>query len=87
MARQYDNTNSGALFKNDKKGNEKRPDYRGTLNVGGTEYWISGWMRDSKAGAKYMQLAVQAKGAEGAPQKKAQKTEDDWAAEAENLPF
>jgi hypothetical protein len=23
----YDNTNSGALFKNDKEGNEKRPDY------------------------------------------------------------
>ncbi len=27
----YDNTNSGVLFKNDKKGNEKAPDYKGNL--------------------------------------------------------
>ncbi len=29
----YDNTNSGVLFKNDKKGNEKAPDYKGKVNV------------------------------------------------------
>ena len=29
----YDNTNTGAMFKNDKQGNEKRPDYTGRINV------------------------------------------------------
>ena len=57
----HDNTNSGALFKNDKEGKESRPDYRGTLNVNGTDFWISAWIKSSKAGQKYMSLSVQPK--------------------------
>ena len=57
----FDNTNSGALFKNDKDGKESRPDYKGTLNVNGTDYWISAWIKSSKAGSKYMSLSVQPK--------------------------
>ena len=30
---EYDNNLSGVLFKNDKGDNEKRPDYKGSLNV------------------------------------------------------
>jgi hypothetical protein len=39
----YDNTNRGALFRNNDKTeeNEKWPDYRGNINVNGTEYWLS----------------------------------------------
>ena len=63
---EYDNTNTGILARNDKQGNEKRPDYRGSLNVGGVEYWISGWLRDGRegsklAGQKYLSLKVEAK--------------------------
>ncbi len=57
----FDNTNSGALFKNDKGGNERRPDYRGTLNVNGVEYDLSAWLKTSKKGDKYMSLSVQPK--------------------------
>ena len=64
---QYDNTNSGALFKNDKAGVEARPDYRGTLNVEGTEYWISSWLKTSKKGEKFMSLSVQPKDGQRAP--------------------
>ena len=32
MAEQYDNTNSFALFKNDKGDNESRPDYTGNVS-------------------------------------------------------
>lgn len=56
----YDNTNSGVLFKNDKEGNEKRPDYKGSINVGGTEFWLSAWIKDSAKG-KFMSLSVQPK--------------------------
>ena len=57
----YDNTNRGALFKNNKQGNEKRPDYTGSLNVGGVDYQLSAWIKASKAGDKYMSLSVQPK--------------------------
>jgi hypothetical protein len=55
----YDNTNRGVLFKADKKGNERRPDYTGTVNVEGAEYQLSAWIKHSKAGAAYMSLSVQ----------------------------
>lgn len=61
----YDRTNSGALFKNDKQGNESRPDYKGTLNVNGQDFWISAWLKSSKAGNKYMSLSVQPKEGRG----------------------
>lgn len=61
MAREFDNTNSGALFKNEKEGNPKRPDYRGSLNVAGTDYWVSSWLSVSKDGKQYLSLKVQPK--------------------------
>lgn len=58
----YDNSNRGALFKNKKKEDgDKRPNYTGSLNVGGTDYWISAWLETSKAGERFMSLAVQTK--------------------------
>ena len=59
---EYDNTNTGALFKNDKGDNHKRPDYKGNLNVNGQEFWISAWLRDKKDGSgKFMSLKVEQK--------------------------
>jgi uncharacterized protein (DUF736 family) len=66
----YDNTNSGALFKNEDKESEKHPDYRGSINVGGTDFWLSAWLKTSKKGTKFMSLSVQPKnGAAKAPAK------------------
>lgn len=42
---EFDNTNRGALFVNDKGDNPNRPDYRGEINVDGKEFWISGWKK------------------------------------------
>lgn len=62
MEKQYDNTNRGVLFKNDPQGNPKRPQYRGSLNVGGTEYNLSAWIKESKkTGDKFLSLSVEAK--------------------------
>lgn len=59
---EYDNTNRGVLFKNDQGGNPKRPQYRGSLNVGGTDYNISAWIKESrKDGSKFMSLSVEQK--------------------------
>jgi hypothetical protein len=41
---EYDNTNRGALFPNDKMRVGKRdPDLRGSINIDGTEYWFDAW--------------------------------------------
>ena len=58
---QYDNTNRGSLFKNDKKTEEKHPDLSGSINIDGTEYWISGWSKVSKGGQKFISLSVRQK--------------------------
>ena len=82
----YDNTNTGALFRNDKEGNEKRPDYRGQLDVEGVEYWVSAWIKTSKKGDKYMSLSIQPKedreDAKPAPKKQADEAPFD-----DDIPF
>ena len=53
---EYDNKNTFVLFKNDKQGNDKRPDYTGTLVLeDGTEKQLGAWIRESKKdGSKFM---------------------------------
>lgn len=42
--------NSGSIFKNDKKGNDKAPDYNGTIIVEGVEKRIALWVKKSNDG-------------------------------------
>jgi hypothetical protein len=58
--RQYDN--SGILFKNKDKQNEKDRDYRGELTINGVGYWLSGWIKEGKKG-KFLGLAIKPKDA------------------------
>ena len=60
MSKEWDNRNSGALFKADKQNNPKRPDYNGSINVDGRDYWISAWIKEGAKG-KFMSLAVKPK--------------------------
>ena len=56
----YNNENRGALFRHDKEGNDKRPDYKGKINIEGADYRISGWIRKPKDGGKaYMHLVAE----------------------------
>lgn len=52
--------NSGVLFRNDKRENEKAPNYKGNITVGGQDYWLSAWIKEGKSG-KFMGLAVSPK--------------------------
>ena len=55
---EYDNTNRGALFVNDRKETESHPDSKGSLNVNGVEYWVSAWRKESANGKKFLSLSV-----------------------------
>lgn len=62
----YDNTNTGMLARNERKDKETHPDFTGTINVDGVEFWLSGWTREGKPGSKmegkrYFSLAVKPK--------------------------
>ena len=58
---QYDNTNSGVLFRNDKKQSDKHPDFNGSINSDGRDYWLSAWVNETKDGKKYFKLSLTAK--------------------------
>jgi uncharacterized protein (DUF736 family) len=78
----------GVLFKNNKDGNEKRPDYRGSAVINNVDYNLSAWIKSSqKTGDKYMSIKIEAKGEgklsrQGEPQhqvtKKPEVTETNW---------
>jgi len=48
----------GAIFKNDKKGNEKAPDYTGNAMIHGKEVRIACWVKEGKKG-KYFSVKIE----------------------------
>ena len=77
---EYDNTNRGVLFRNDKKESEKHPDFTGSIDVGGVDHYLSGWIKESKQGKKFFSLSVKAKDAVAKPamQQAKQAVEQDF---------
>ena len=62
----YDDTNRGAIFKNERKTQSNQPDYRGSVNVDGVEMFCSGWIKVAgpnakNPGSKFLSLAFEAK--------------------------
>ena len=58
---EYDNTNRGAIFANDRKERDTQPDRTGSINVDGIEYFIDGWLKESRDGKKFLSLSVKRK--------------------------
>ena len=58
----YNNTNSGLLFKNDRKAKDTHPDYTGSYTFEcphchkKSEHWLSSWIKTNTKG-KFMSLA------------------------------
>ena len=48
----------GSLFKNEKQ-NDRQPDYKGTIFIGGTTYEVAAWERTSQRGSKFLSLQAQ----------------------------
>lgn len=45
----------GSLFKNEKQ-NDRQPDFKGTILIGGITYEVAAWERISQKGEKYFSL-------------------------------
>jgi len=81
MAKEFDNTNRGVLFKNDRKESDKHPDYKGSINVNGEELWLSAWIKSGEKG-KFMSLAVTPKDDKPKATKSAKQVDED-----QDIPF
>jgi hypothetical protein len=59
---EYDNTNTGALFKNNRRTTPTQPDWNGSANIEGVEYWTNAWVKESKKdGAKFFSMSYRRK--------------------------
>ena len=55
----YDPEMRGALFRNSKGDNDKRPDMRGDITINGTKYSLSAWSNVPKNGGdKFLSIKV-----------------------------
>ena len=73
-----------SLFENDKKGNDKAPDYRGKGLIDGKEVRIAVWKRKSASGIEYLSGSIEE------PQQPAEqpaKEENIAEAVADEVPF
>lgn len=65
----YDNTNKGILGRNDRREKDTHPEYTGSINVDGKDYWLSAWVKDRNDGSgKFFSLSVKPKEAKGGGQ-------------------
>ena len=85
---EFDNSNRGVLFKNEKKTQENHPAYTGNINIEGTDYWLSGWIKEGKNGGKFFSLSVRPK--QEAPRQSSEPTRKAKSAAADfddDVPF
>lgn len=80
--------NTGSLFKAKERATDRHPEYTGSINIDGREYWLAGWVKEGQS-QKYFSLAVKPKDEKQAPKQVAQtkggpKAFDDFK---EDLPF
>ncbi len=83
---QYDNNLTGVLFKNDKGDNEKRPDYKGSAEIEGVQYWVSAWIRDTAKG-KCLSMKYERKEQQTAPAPAAKAPAPQAAFDDSDVPF
>lgn len=77
----YSNENRGSIWPNKKKETEKHPDFTGTLNVEGVEFWVSAWKRKPDANPNAPSLTFIVKPKDDVPNKQ------EPVSDFEDIPF
>jgi hypothetical protein len=80
----YDNSYTGTIRKNPtKEPGDKRPDYKGSINIGGVPHWLSGWIRKGDDGTTFLSLKAEPKEEQQAKQAPRRQREED----SDPIPF
>ena len=66
------------VFINDKGGNDKRPDYKGTALLDGVEYEVALWNRTSQKGTSFLSGSIKKAEKKEQPKKEEKKQADGW---------
>ena len=69
--------NSGSMFKNSRKANDKHADMTGEIMVDGKLYWVNGWRKVDKNNNPWYSLSVKPKEARQEEQTKPAPVDDD----------
>lgn len=86
----YDDKNRGSIWKNEKKTTDKHPDFTGSLNVDGKDYWVSAWRRKEGASDRAPALSFSVKPKDGKPMDEPRRTEATGAGKPpfnDEIPF
>jgi hypothetical protein len=84
---EYSNINRGAIWGNDDKREDKHPDFKGSLNVNGVEFWVSAWKRKEGASPKSPALSFSVKPKEEKPAPKAGNAAQYDDMDGDRIPF
>lgn len=60
QAKQYDDTNTGAIFRNTQRTKDTHPNARGRINVEGKWFWLAAWTKTAGSGDKFQSVALTA---------------------------
>lgn len=52
---------SGSIWPNDRKTEDRQPGWKGSAKIGGVDYWVSGWVKEAKDQRKWVSLAFERK--------------------------
>lgn len=73
MSDKYDDRNRGQIWKNEKKREGKQdPDFTGSVNVDGKDFWVSAWKRKPDASDRAPALSFSVKPKDGKPSQAAE---------------
>lgn len=86
---EYDNTNRGQIWPNDRKEKDTHPDFTGSINVEGREFWLSAWKRrpDANPKAPSLSFSIKPKDQDQHQQQKANGYQPDNSGFEDDIPF
>lgn len=93
MSKDFDNTNSGAMFVNDQKRNDKSPDFKGNCepacpSCGAVhKFWLSGWKKKARNGNGFLSIALTPDETSTSGQPPKPEAEDDAFDFDDDIPF